>query len=148
MPPEATIMTLIHEIWDQDYEAPAWGQSARRLSRDPKVIDALARALESDPTLADQLLDIEPKPKLSQTSLFFAGRWQENAHQSVEVLIKLDCTPIGFFWARALGTTPEGIIPTLYASGESLGGMALRWLVMEESPTDSSINLKTTDVGS
>ncbi len=28
-------MGLAHDIWDQDYQAPAWGQSARRLSRAP-----------------------------------------------------------------------------------------------------------------
>jgi hypothetical protein len=28
-------MDLTHDIWDQDYQAPAWCQSARRLSRAP-----------------------------------------------------------------------------------------------------------------
>ena len=29
---------------------------------------------------------------------------------------------------------PDGVTPTLYATGESLGGMALRWLVTEHVP--------------
>lgn len=48
--------------------------------------------------------------------------------------MKLDCDETELLWTRALHERGTGLVPELFASGESLGHLDVRWLVHERMP--------------
>lgn len=122
-------MTQIYE----DNSGPATGSAAnRRLSVAPAAIAALIAALQAEPSIAGQLIDLElkPQPENKQT-LYLTG---SNAVSGMPVFVKLNVTPWELHWMRTLGTHAPDLVPQVLAGGERLGVYALKWLVLERVP--------------
>ncbi|MBI3972542.1 MAG: phosphotransferase [Chloroflexi bacterium] len=134
------------DLWDQDWIAPGWSQLRRRLARTPEVRERLGRLLAAEPALAGRLAELAPAPIESAGSLFFSGRWRDTSGAGgaagTAVLVKLNCTARDLFWMRALSVPSvpaeeadsAAVVPALFASGGSLSGEAVRWVVLERLP--------------
>ncbi len=109
-------------------EGPIWGGAERSLSR--RGVDIVLRAIAAIDELRDALDDVE-----------LASWWKRHRHLTctwrptgVAAVIKLDVDPIELLWTRALHELGTGLVPELFASGESLGSLDVRWLVHERMP--------------
>ena len=59
--------------------------------------------------------------------------FKEDAGDEKPVVVKLPVPPCELQWMRLMQAAPD-VVPTLYASGEMLGGYDMAWLVMERLP--------------
>ena len=130
-------------LWDAEYVPSASAQHRRRLARDSASLARLAALLTTDPGLAGKLRHVTPELDLSKQALFFSGTWSEVV---TPVLAKLDPMPREFFWLTAPGMSAHapgdsaaagddaGAVPVIFASGDTLSGVPVRWLVMERLP--------------
>jgi hypothetical protein len=105
-----------------------WEGSERSLSA--SGYDVVSKAIASTAELGDALEDIE-----------LASWWKRQRHlictwqaTGVAAVLKLDVDPIELMWTRALHEHETGLVPELFASGETLGPLDVRWLVHERMP--------------
>jgi hypothetical protein len=108
--------------------ASIWEGPERSLS--PGGVDVVGQAIASTEELRDALGDIE-----------LARWWKRHRHLTctwrptgVAAVMKLDVDPIELSWTRALHERGTGLVPELFASGETLGPLDVRWLVHERMP--------------
>lgn len=108
-------------IWDEAWVPPSWSQSHRRVRRDAGVPDRLA-ALVQEAVGADKIVRLD----VHSGSLLYSAELDGR-----EVILKLDVTERALYWTRTLSEHCPTISPKVIASGDQLGALEVRWLVME-----------------
>lgn len=129
------------DLWDRNTAGMV--QMGRRLSTMPQALTRLEYLLQAEPALRGRLVELVSAP-IASGSLFFTGRWRDTSGaggvsgstEGTPVIVKLNCTPWDVFWVSALSVPgdPTALVPTVFASGEVLGGVSIRWLVLERLP--------------
>jgi len=118
-------------LWDDSPTLP-WSQLRRRLRDDPGVRSVLRAGLGRHPATAGRLSALRTyRPDRPSDSTWFAGTWLP---ADVDVLVKINITPLEQFWMPAASGATTGVVPRVLASGGSLGGFDVRWLVLERLP--------------
>jgi hypothetical protein len=115
-------------IWDETWAPASWSQSQRRVRRDNGIPDRLAGSVQEAVGIHEILrLDVHSDSLLYRAEL--DGR---------EVILKLDVSERALYWTRTLSEHCPTISPKLIASGDQLGDLDVRWVVMErlEAPPD------------
>jgi hypothetical protein len=118
-------------VWDEAPTAP-WAQLRRRLSASPEVRSVLAVHLHEERSLVDHLEGIDfHRSERESDSTWFAARWHPG---NVPVLIKLNVTAHELYWMATISDRADDIVAKVFASGEHLGDIDVRWLVLERLP--------------
>jgi hypothetical protein len=105
----------------------------------PRLIPA--RAAEETARLIAQLLE-EPAVKgrlqdahVSERKSSYSGAFMVyGAWDGAPAIVKVGVPPNELHWTREVARVDPGVLPTLFASGESIGEEPLRWLAMERCP--------------
>ena len=142
------------DLWD------VWGvrapthPPARRPSHTPEEVARLARLLQAEPDIAGRLRDVavnELQARASGAAMLY-GTWDGTtrlahadalgtdagdagkAPASGPAIVKLGATAREVHWAPRLSRHAPDLVPHVYASGSTLGGEPVPWLVMERCP--------------
>src|SRR5690349_21646097 len=100
-----------------------------RVVRTSAVVEHLYRLVLAEPAIASVASQIVPDPQLwGSSGLHFAVRL---AGSSEPALLKVNVAADQLWWARQLAQSAPELLPRVFASGESLGGERLGWVLWE-----------------
>lgn len=102
-----------------------------RISRSPEVVAFLQHRLSEELSPHVEAVTVDPQEWSGGRALHFSGTWRETGDP---VLTKVGVAAHELHWASALSEAASGLCPTLYASGERLAHLRLRWMVLERVP--------------
>jgi hypothetical protein len=109
-------------------EASIWEGAERSLS--DAGYSQLERALAESEELRGRLEDVG-RESWGMRRRHLSATWIPSRSP---VVMKLDVTDVELAWTRAIDAKASGLVPELFASGERLGPLDVRWLVHERMP--------------
>ena len=99
-----------------------------QIVRSPATLPALCEYVERHLGPLVDAMTLEEQEWSASGGAHMTGTWRAT---ETPVLIKLGVNMNQLYWTQQMAMTAPDLIPTLYASGERLGELRIRWTVME-----------------